>query len=84
MSQEDIWDLLSTHDHDTTRSLLQAGTPCGNGGDDTTNENGLVNCHAYTILGVQQLNNGEKLIKMRNPWGSELFKGNFSDNLESN
>jgi hypothetical protein len=69
LSEAEIWKLLSEHDHDTTRSLMIAGTPCSGGSDDTTNINGLVNCHAFTILGIQELSTGEKLVKMRNPWG---------------
>lgn len=33
-------------------------------------EYGLTSGHAYTVLGVITLN-GAKLVKMRNPWGSE-------------
>lgn len=39
---------------------------------------GLITGHAYTVLGKATYN-GEKLIKMRNPWGSEHYKGTWSD-----
>lgn len=43
-----------------------AGTP---GGDDTqTNADGLVQGHAYVALGVVTLDDGTRLVKMRNPW----------------
>jgi hypothetical protein len=35
--------------------------------------------HAYTVLGTVKLSNGEKLVKMRNPWGVEKWKGAWSD-----
>jgi len=39
---------------------------------------GLVNGHAYSLIGVaeyQQI----KLVKIRNPWGAEKYKGPWSD-----
>jgi len=38
-----------------------------------------VSGHAYTVLGHVVLSNGTKLVKMRNPWGSEKFHGRWSD-----
>lgn len=44
---------------------------------------GLVPSHAYTILGVLELKAGEnvlhELVKMRNPWGKEMYKGPWHD-----
>lgn len=40
---------------------------------------GLVNYHAYTILSVHELSSGVQLIRMRNPWGSEMYTGPYSD-----
>jgi hypothetical protein len=39
---------------------------------------GLVAGHAYTVLGPRTYN-GEKLIELRNPWGSEMYNGPWSD-----
>ena len=44
----------------------------------------LVAAHAYTVLGVQELkdSNGvvqQQLIKMRNPWGTEKYQGDWRD-----
>lgn len=44
-----------------------------------TDHQGLVNGHAYTVLGCVKLNSGEKLVKMRNPWASELYTGAWCD-----
>lgn len=45
---------------------------------------GLVPGHAYTLVGVAELTkNGRpytKLVKMRNPWGSETYAGPWRDN----
>jgi len=40
---------------------------------------GLQPAHAYTILGVAQVN-GSQLVKLRNPWGSGEWRGRWSDN----
>ena len=40
----------------------------------------LITGHAYTMLGAIQLSNGVKLIRMRNPWGSEKYTGPYNDN----
>ena len=39
---------------------------------------GLVAGHAYTVLGPRTYN-GEKLVLLRNPWGSERYTGPWSD-----
>lgn len=40
---------------------------------------GLTAQHAYTLIGAYVLN-GHKVVKMRNPWSSEKYKGPWSDN----
>ena len=39
---------------------------------------GLTPGHAYTVLGVLEINS-EKVIKLRNPWGNFEFTGDWSD-----
>lgn len=43
----------------------------------------LVTGHAYTILGITELKAGNtvlhQLIKMRNPWGKEMYNGPWHD-----
>ena len=43
------------------------------------NAQGIVGCHAYTLTGVFKLSNGQNLIKLRNPWGSGEWIGDWSD-----
>jgi len=40
---------------------------------------GLPGAHAYTLMGTATLSDGTKLLKMRNPWGSEVYTGPYSD-----
>jgi hypothetical protein len=39
---------------------------------------GLITGHAYTLKGVAEYK-GEKLVQVRNPWGSDQYKGPWSD-----
>ena len=56
------------------------GTPCADGDDTTVNDQGLVNCHAYPVLGFHTLSrNGQRLLKLRNPWSIERYYGPWSD-----
>ena len=41
---------------------------------------GLVTGHLYTVLGAKKLSTGEKLVKLRNPWGMEKYTGPWNDN----
>ena len=35
--------------------------------------------HAFTVIGIHTLSTGDKLVKVRNPWGKESFRGDWSD-----
>jgi hypothetical protein len=43
------------------------------------NLHGLVSGHEYSLLDLHELSNGVKLAQVRNPWGSENYKGPWSD-----
>jgi len=47
--------------------------------DSSTNGDGLYYNHAFTTLGVVTLSNGVRLVKVRNPHGSDRFHGRWSD-----
>lgn len=74
-SADDLWTMLKKHDG--LDDILQAGTPGTS--DRNTNEYGLVNSHAYTVIGVKELSSGDRLVHLRNPWGSDSFNGDWSD-----
>jgi hypothetical protein len=66
--------------HDKNNDILQCGTAGNN--HDLENSVGLAQGHAYTVLSAHKVNDGSKdikLLKMRNPWGSEDYKGDWSD-----
>ena len=57
--------------------MMTAGTT-KNTNDFKLQKIGLTPGHAYTVLGVLEINN-EKVIKLRNPWGNFEFSGDWSD-----
>ena len=43
----------------------------------------LVTGHAYSILGAYNLIGGPTVLQLRNPWGSEMYSGPYSDSDSS-
>jgi len=43
-------------------------------------DTGIISGHAYGILDVKQVSTGDRLVQIRNPWGSGEWKGRWSDN----
>jgi hypothetical protein len=35
--------------------------------------------HAYTLVSAKQTSKGDRLVKLRNPWGSMEWTGDWSD-----
>ena len=69
---DDLWDVLV--DLDSKNDVMQIGFR------NNESEVGLVGLHAYSLLGVKQLSTGERLVKIRNPWGRyERYRGDWSD-----
>ena len=75
ITKEDLWTKLRLFD--SRNDILTAGSWfCNTGPADQGN----IACgHAYTIIQTYELNNGLKLLKMRNPWGTEQYNGPYSD-----
>ena len=72
---EDLWTELVSHDG--KNDVITASS--GPGNDTQQNEHGLTLGHAFTILGTHVLPNGTRLVKIRNPWGLEDYRGAWSD-----
>ena len=74
MSDTTLWGYVD--DGTKKHYPMAAGTRVSN--------HGLIAGHAYGVLGSQELTDSSgavvhKLIKMRNPWGSEKYIGDWSD-----
>ena len=50
----------------------------GTSGNDDVEDVGLSQGHAFTVLGIHEIK-GEKVIRLRNPWGEGEFNGDWSD-----
>mmetsp|Transcript_6717 Transcript_6717/g.11290 ORF Transcript_6717/g.11290 Transcript_6717/m.11290 type:complete len:845 (-) Transcript_6717:102-2636(-) len=70
--------------YDSENYVMSASTP----GEDTFTEtgnrpgkdgSGLVAGHAYTLIAAKQSVKGHRLVKLRNPWGSLEWNGDWSD-----
>ena len=77
--EDKLWSSLE--DAQKKGFLITAGTSC-----DTFSlkleEVGLVAGHAYTVLGVKEVNTSQgkqKLVNLRNPWGNGEWSGPWSD-----
>ena len=62
--------------------MITAGTPTGPGTDQMQNELGMAFMHAYTVLKTVTLSDGTRLVRMRNPWGSETYHGPWADDSD--
>ena len=80
VDEDTLWNTLKASDEND--NVIQCGTMGNNhfmkGGS------GLAMGHAYTVLGVKELTDADgkaiRLVKMRNPWGSETYNSDYSDN----
>jgi len=75
LSADEMWAELKRHD--LLDEMIMLNTPGGFSGN--TDECGLVNNHAYIVLQAKQTSNGDRLLKMRNPWGFEKWTCDWSD-----
>ena len=48
----------------------------------TQHDNGLAKGHAYTVIGVTEAVPGQRLVKVRNPWGVEQYTGPWCDDCD--
>ncbi|ELK14104.1 Calpain-14 [Pteropus alecto] len=72
-----LWDILTRANYG--RTLIGCQT---HSGDERVLENGLVDGHAYTLIGIRKVtckSGPEYLVKLRNPWGKVEWKGDWSD-----
>lgn len=69
-----LWKIIL--EHDQKKDLLSASSHAGDDAD--TDDKGVVQGHAYTILSAMKLSNGDKIVKMRNPWGVDSWHGDYS------
>ena len=75
LTADELWEKLKKYDQ--AHDIIQCGS---NGDDDSyTSDSGIVLGHAYSVIGVVELSTGDRLIKLRNPHGSDSYHGDWSD-----
>ena len=70
--KDTLWNKLV--DGEKKGFVMTAGTSA----NDDVEDVGLSQGHAFTVLGIHEIK-GEKVIRLRNPWGEGEFNGEWSD-----
>ena len=70
--EETLWKKLV--DGEKKGFVMTAGTSA----NDDVEDVGLTKGHAFTVLGIHEIK-GERVIRLRNPWGEGEFNGDWSD-----
>ena len=70
MTVDDFWDLIKSHDRD--RSIMTVKSSPKQGGT-------FIENHSYVILETLELSSGDRLVKLRNPWGVDEYRGKWND-----
>ncbi len=61
---------------DQKHYIMNTGTK---GSGEEKDASGIITGHAYTLVGAYKLDNGDRIFKLRNPWGSGEWTGDYSD-----
>jgi hypothetical protein len=73
---EEIFDIIKAAE--TAGNMVSASTASSAGGNTDRSLNGITQDHVYTVLGCIEVD-GQKLIRIRNPWGYEFYQGPWFD-----
>lgn len=77
-NKEEVWQYLLKAE-DREYSMIASSLP---GSDTNTSKSGIVQGHAYTLLGAYALNTNSgqvRLVKLRNPWGKSESTSAWND-----
>jgi len=77
--EEDIWQIILEADKLKHVVCCSAGKPNLSSAD--FQSVGLVSDHAYSVVSVHEVQ-GEKLLKLHNPWGHQEWLGDWSDHSD--
>ena len=68
---------LKTIEDSDKRNFIITCSSMGSG--ENKGDNGIISGHAYTLVSFVRLSDGTELLKLRNPWGSGEWKGDWGD-----
>ena len=75
-----IWRMLVSHDQ--ADDLITCNSEAEK--IDKEDLSGLSKDHTYSVLGTIKLENGKRIVKVRNPWSNALANASFSDSVTLN
>ena len=67
MTTEELWNYLG--EKLAANWVITCASHVNSGSHDNLNALGIADRHAYSVLDTYELSNGQKLVKVRNPWG---------------
>ena len=65
LDADTVWQLLSAHEKND--DFIMCGTETST--EAKRNESGLSKGQAFTVLGTVKMSDGQRMVKLRNPWG---------------
>lgn len=74
-----FWDQLVYFHEEAFLMGCSVPLPESGGSIESDNGRGLLMGHAYGVLRVVQTRRGQRLLQIRNPWGSKEWNGPYSD-----
>lgn len=78
--REDFWQELKLVLSNRWPIVASCSAVEGQGNKELTDDkDGLVRHHSYAVLGAVEMPSGERLVRVRNPWGSFEWTGAWSD-----
>ena len=75
VDESTLWDRIYQSDHENYVMCCSVGSEDYQG---EHNQKGLATNHAYTLIGAYYTG-GQRLVKIRNPWGQFEWHGDWSD-----
>ena len=66
-------------DNERKKFMMTCSSKSEDGVEQEDIKSGIVSKHCYAILDCKKTSRGDELIKIRNPWGSNEWKGDWSD-----
>jgi len=81
VTESQLWDFLDSADDQS--DIMNASSHSDPAGDTSTNADGIAYSHAYSVIGTETITDlsgaSHQLVRIRNPWKSEGYIGDWSD-----
>jgi calpain-7 len=78
MSYERVWERIYSASSFGDCLITISTISNSRGNEETMSTVGLISGHSYAVLSVVQTTNGARLLKLKNPWAQQGWKGRYS------